>query len=328
MGDGRRPLLIDIEHAVDGVRDGMTIGLSGFAYQNAPMAIVREIIRRGIRDLTLVSGPTSGIETDLLIGAGCVSTVVTAGVSLERVAGIGPAFRHGVESGDVRVWECDECIWYVALQAAAWGVPYLLWPGGVGTSLPDLNPDLLEVREGNRTYLRVPPIRPEIVFIHAAEADPFGNVRESPRSYLGRSFAERALAEACAGPLIATVERVVENAEVVAAPEWTTLRGARIALAPWGAHPAGTSGRYVPDLGHVMEYGEAGRALLAGDPLPYDAYLRRFVHDQPGHSQYVDTIGQERLASLEMRVHLWGPRGTRFPRRGASRASRTICSSW
>ena len=72
------------------------------------MAVVREIIRRRLRNLTVVSGPTSGIETDLLIGAGCVTRIVAAGVTLERIASIAPAFRHHAENGKISVWECDE----------------------------------------------------------------------------------------------------------------------------------------------------------------------------------------------------------------------------
>ena len=85
----------DLQEVVDLVEDGMTVGMSGFSYQGPPMAVVREFIRRGLRDLTLISGPTAGIETDLLIGAGCVRRVITAGVALEQVAGIAPAFRPG-----------------------------------------------------------------------------------------------------------------------------------------------------------------------------------------------------------------------------------------
>src|SRR5881409_702551 len=173
------------------VRDGMALGLSGFSYQDPPMALVREIIRRGARDLTVISGPTSGIETDLLIGAGCVRHVVTAGIVFERILPIAPAFRRAAERGEIEVWECDECIWHLALKAGAWGLPYILWRGGVGSSIPELNPDLSEIEEGGRRYLRVPPIRPDIVFLHAPEADDYGNVRFSRRAYLGRTFAER-----------------------------------------------------------------------------------------------------------------------------------------
>ena len=53
---------------------------------NPPMAIVREIVKKGIKNLRLVSGPTSGIETDILIGAGCVKEVVTACVAFEKIS--------------------------------------------------------------------------------------------------------------------------------------------------------------------------------------------------------------------------------------------------
>jgi len=297
---GRSSRVIGLDAAVGMIEDGMTVGLSGFSYQNPPMAVVRAIVRAGIRDLTLVSGPTAGIETDLLVGAGCVRKVVAAGVAMERIAAIAPAFRYRAERGEIEVWECDECIWYVALQAGAWGVPYLLWRGGVATSLPELNPALIEVEEEGRPYLRVPAIRPDIVFVHADEADRFGNVREARRAYLGRSFAERALAAACAGPVVATVERLVPDEQTVAEPEWTMLTGAFVVEAPWGAHPGGVSGRYVPDLGHIEDYCAAARALAAGDALPYQDYLSRFVTGPGDHPAYLAAAGGGDLRQLEL----------------------------
>lgn len=271
---GRADALIDLDDAAAQVENGMTVGLSGFSYQGPPMAIVERLIARGLRDLTLVAGPTAGIETDVLIAAGCVRRVVAAGVALERVAGIAPAFRRAAESGAIEVWECDECIWYVALKAAAWGVPYLLWRGGVGTSLPELNPDLVEIEGHGGRFLQVPAIRPDIVFVHAAEADRFGNVRVAREAYLGRSFAERALAEACAGPLIATVEQIVDNARVAAEPERTLLFGARVALAPNGARPGGVSGRYAPDLAAIAAYARRAESGARGGDRASDGEPR------------------------------------------------------
>jgi len=299
-GPERALRLIALPEAAARVRDGMVVGLSGFSYQNPPMALVREIIRRGVKDLTIVSGPTSGLETDLLIGAGCVRTVVTAGVAFERVAAIAPAFRRAAERGDVRVWECDECIWHLALKAAAWGLPGILWRGGVATSIPELNPDLREIEEGGARYLRIPPIAPDIVLLHAAEADAYGNVRLPREAYLGRSFAERALALACRGDVIVTVERLVPNDEVVEAPERTLLRGALVAEVPWGAHPGGTNGRSLPDLPHYAEYVEAGEARRRGDPVGYQRYLERYVYGAEHHDDYVRTVGLDRLERLRL----------------------------
>jgi glutaconate CoA-transferase subunit A len=302
MSADRSDRLIEIPEAASLVRNGMTVGLSGFSYQNPPMAIVRELIRQGVKDLTLVSGPTSGIETDILIAAGCVRRLVSAGVSFENVDPIAPAFRYRAENGELEVWECDECIWYVALKAAAWGVPYLLWRGGVGSSLPELNSDLLEIEEAGEWYLRVAAIQPDIVFLQAPAADRFGNVQCSPRNYLGRRFAERALAEACAGPVVASVERVIPNQEVVAQPEWTLLRGALIAEAPWGSHPGGLSGVYVPDLDQIRLY-DAAAATLRSDG---DAALQKYLHDTvfglADHAAYIETLEAGRLDNLRMRA--------------------------
>jgi len=288
----------DLREAAALVRDGQVVGLSGFSYQNPPMSIVRELVRRGVKGLTVVSGPTSGLETDLLIGAGCATRVVTAGVAFEGVAAIAPAFRRAAERGDVSVWECDECIWHLALKAAAWDLPSVLWRGGVGTSLPELNPDLREVTEDGRRYLRVPPIRPDIVFLHAAEADPYGNVRMAREAYLGRTFSEAALARACRGPVVATVERLVANDEVVKAPERTIVRGALVVPAPGGAHPGGVSGRSAPDLEHYRDYAAAGEARRRGDPAPYQRYLERHVFGPEDHDAYLKGIGARRLESL------------------------------
>ncbi|MGH9748964.1 MAG: CoA transferase subunit A, partial [Candidatus Polarisedimenticolia bacterium] len=309
MSDARAERIIAAPEAAALVRDGMVVGLSGFSYQNPPMALVREVARRRVRDLTLVSGPTSGLETDLLIGAGCVRRVVTACVAFERVLAIAPAFRQAAERGDLAVWECDECIWHLALKAGAWGMPHLLWRGGVGSSLPELNDDLEEVEVEGRRYVKVPPIRPDVVFVHAAEADAYGNVRLPREAYLGRSFAERALALACRGPVVASVERIVPNEEVTDDPARTLLRGAQVVVAPWGAHPGGTTGRYVPDLDHYRDYAAAGEARRKGDPVAYQGYLERTVYGPQDHDDYLKTVGRDRLAALRLRTHRDGGGG-------------------
>ena len=55
-----------------------------------PMAATRALIKRGIRRLHLVALPTSSMQADLMIGAGCVETLETSAVSLGE---FGPAPR-------------------------------------------------------------------------------------------------------------------------------------------------------------------------------------------------------------------------------------------
>jgi hypothetical protein len=100
--------------------------------------------------------------------------------------------------------------------------------------------------------------------------------------------------------VIATVERLIANDEVVAHPEWTFVRGALVAEARWGAHPGGLSGCYVPDLECIRRYDEAGRTLRMGKSNNYERYLEDTVLGPGNHAAYTEAIGTERLEQLLM----------------------------
>src|SRR5260370_36934751 len=70
MNTRRRERIIDEVEAASWIESGMTIAIG----MPTPDAVVRRIIRRGLRDLTLVD---SGFSLDLLIGAGCVREEVS-----------------------------------------------------------------------------------------------------------------------------------------------------------------------------------------------------------------------------------------------------------
>ena len=79
-----------LDEAVAVVTDGCVLAVprevSGVA-----MAATRTLIRRGIKRLTLIALPTSSLQADLLIGAGCVETLETSAVSLGEF-GAAPRF--------------------------------------------------------------------------------------------------------------------------------------------------------------------------------------------------------------------------------------------
>ncbi len=65
-----------------------------------PMAATRALIRRGVKRLHLVALPTSSLQADLLIGAGCVATLETSAVSLGEF-GPAPRFTAAVTAGTI-----------------------------------------------------------------------------------------------------------------------------------------------------------------------------------------------------------------------------------
>ena len=67
---GREEILISETDAANWIDDGMTIAIGGFITTGHPMAIVREIVRRGVRNLRVVGSVLASMEVDMLIGAG------------------------------------------------------------------------------------------------------------------------------------------------------------------------------------------------------------------------------------------------------------------
>jgi glutaconate CoA-transferase subunit A len=83
------------------VQSGMRVGIGGGPVMITPVAMIREIIRSGARDLHLIAASTAGFGVDLLIGAGCVTSVEFAQVILNEF-GPAPNFRREAESGRLR----------------------------------------------------------------------------------------------------------------------------------------------------------------------------------------------------------------------------------
>ena len=65
-----------LEEAAGEVADGATVALGGLSMNAVPMAFVRELARRGVRDLTLVA-IVHGMPVEWLVAGGCVRKVIS-----------------------------------------------------------------------------------------------------------------------------------------------------------------------------------------------------------------------------------------------------------
>jgi glutaconate CoA-transferase subunit A len=92
---------VTIPEAAEGVTDGSYVGM---ASGMPPMALLREIVRRGVRDLRLVVVPSGGLQADFLIGAGCVASLESSAMSLGE-EGFAPNFRRAFVAGRVKSLE-------------------------------------------------------------------------------------------------------------------------------------------------------------------------------------------------------------------------------
>lgn len=289
MNTKRRERILDETEAANWIADGMTIAIG----QPTPMALVRQIVRRGVKNLTVVD---AGFSLDLLVAAGCVRKVI----SYYAGGGFGnpvmPAFRRAAERGEIEVWECEEGILCAGLQAAAQLLPFLPWRGGVGTSLPEINRDLKVFEDpiSGEKLLAVPPIKPDVTILHAATADAYGNVQHNGGPGWIDLFMYRA-----ADRNVVQVERVVANEHVRADPWKTTIPAVdAIVRAPFGAHPFYSRGFYSQDNDHLREYTSISSDFAAGKSEAMTTYLERYCRRPPTHADYLEQIGIKRLLSL------------------------------
>ena len=295
-GAERRSRLVDESSLSTWLRDGMCVALGGLATACHAMIGVRHMIRRGLRDLTVVGSAVGGLDVDLLIGAGCVRKVICPYVGAEALASIGPFYRAAAERGEIDVWECDEGQYYAGLQAAGQMLPFMPTRGGVGTSYPQANPALRVFDDPIRgdTLIAVPAIEPDVALLHAAHADQYGNVR-----FVGTGYADRLLWRAADRTLV-QVEQVVSNEEIRRAPERTALLADGVVRARFGAHPFSSPGFYLEDRPHIAELVEAGRTFARHrDRGPFERYLDRYVYGPADHVQYLEAIGLRRLLALD-----------------------------
>jgi glutaconate CoA-transferase subunit A len=292
----RKEKIIAEHEAADFISDGMTVAIGGFINCSHPMPLARQIIKRRIRNLTIVGPPSSGLDLDLLVGAGCASRIVSAYFGAETITPISPMIKHAAEAGTIDIFECDEGMYYAAIKAGAQRIPFLPTRTGVGTSYPDVNPELKLFRDPIRDepMVAVPAIRPDVALLYAGYSDAFGNVQ-----HVGTGYGDRSLYKA-ADRTIVCVEKVVSNQEIRKDPQKTTVPGAdAIVRSPFGSHPFSSPGFYAVDETHLGEYLSAARAYVrAGDRDPFERYLDTYIREPRDHVEYLERIGMRQLFSL------------------------------
>jgi glutaconate CoA-transferase subunit A len=164
-----------VDQAVAEVTDGMTIGIGGWGSRRKPMAFVRALVRKGVRDLTVVSygGPDIGI----LCATGQLKKAVYGFVSLDSIP-LEPHFRKARQNGTLEAVELDEGMFLLGLRAAAQRLPFLPTRAGLGSDVLKINPHLKTVKspyEDGEELVAVPALNVDVAFVHMNRADVLGN---------------------------------------------------------------------------------------------------------------------------------------------------------
>ncbi|MEZ5825077.1 MAG: CoA-transferase [Geminicoccaceae bacterium] len=254
------------------IEDGALVALAP-DYSGCALAVVRELIRRGARDLRLVGCPQLGLQGDLLVAGGCVAEIETAAIGLGEF-GLAPAFDRALRAGDIRVREATCPAIHAGLQAAEKGVSFLPMAGVIGSDLVSFRPDWKIVDDpftGDPALL-VPAIRPDIALFHAPLGDMDGNV------WIGIRRELMLMAHAAVRTLASVEECHSESLladEALAAGTIPALYVERTAVIGRGAAPCGLFGRYPAKGEWIAAYVAAARD--GGNEL--STFLERWLQE-------------------------------------------------
>ena len=277
------------------LRDGMTLGIGGWGPRRKPMALVREIMRSDLRDLTVVA--YGGADVGMLCAAGKVRKLVFAFVSLDAIP-LEPWFRKSREAGAIEVLELDEGMFQWGLKAAAFQLPFLPTRVGLGTDLAELG-GLKTVQSpyaDGETLVAMPALKLDAALLHVNRADWRGNIQAfGPDVYYDEWFAKAAAKTyVSCEELVDRMEdhypesakaNIVERCFVSGVVE---LRG--------GAHPSSMPPAYGWDMKAFKTYADAAK-----DPGEWGVVADKFVG--ASEADYLASVGgKEAVAALPLPV--------------------------
>jgi glutaconate CoA-transferase subunit A len=275
---------MSLKEVVAQLHDGMTIGVGGWGPRRKPMALIREILRSDLKDLTVVA--YGGPEIGMLCAAGKVSKLIYGFVSLDFIP-IEPYFRKAREAGAVKVAELDEGLLLLGLRAAGHNLPFAATRVGIASAVMAANPDFRTVKSpyaDGEELLAMPAIKLDAALIHVSRADRAGNTLTfGPDPYFDELFAR------AAGKVYVTTEELVdtiasENPEDMKANLFEPYLVTGVVETPLGAHPTTSHYAYGWDAPHLTAYGAS-----AGEEGGWKTYFDR--HIAGGEAAYLESVG-------------------------------------
>ncbi len=277
--------LIDPEAAVAGIADGDVLALGN----QKPMALLREIVRQGKKDLT-VYVMMGDYDVDLLCGAGCVREIH----GLFIVPQAGPHFREGVQSGAIRMVDEGEAPLHLSILAGSMNLPFLPLRG-YQNDIVTIHPEWKTFRSpvSDEELLAIKALVPDVALLHMPRSDELGNVQGEDLFVYDRTMAwwDKRIAMA-AKRTIVSVEEIIPTDQIRKHPERTVLpfyEVDAVAAAPRGAHPKGLPGSYEADAKHIGLYTEACQ-----DRAAYRAYLEKYIHGPRDNQAYLALVDADR----------------------------------
>lgn len=280
------------------VHDGDLVYAAGFTHL-IPFAAGHEIIRQGIKDLTLARA-TPDLIYDLMVAAGCARKVI---FSYSGNPGVGSLkwLRDGMQNGSLEWEEYSHFGMISRLQAGASGMPFMPMRQTGALDLERANPLYRRVADpyGGEDVVVVPALCPDVAVVHVQRADSEGN------AHIWGILGEQREAAFAAKRVILTAEEIVDADVIRSDPNRTLIPSlvvSAVCHVPWCAHPSYTQGYYDRDNELYLRWEE-----ISKDEASMKAYLDEWVYGVKDREEYLAKLSEDTRERLKPGVRLSAP---------------------
>ena len=276
------------------VSDESVVAIEGFTAFIC-FAAAHEIIRQQKNDLTLVR-MTPDLVYDQMIAAGVARKLIFSYLGNPGVGSL-HCIRRAIEKGIPRSLEIEEYSHggmvgrYIA---GASSLPFFPLRSYLGSDMPEVNPQIqfVESPYSNESIAVVPPLNPDVAFIHAQRADSQGNTQLWGLLGMQKevAFASR--------HVVVVVEEIVSEEIIRQDPNRTLIPGLivdAVVHEPYGAHPSYVQGYYDRDNAFYLSWEKVSR-----DQPATEAWLQEWVFDVADREAYIAKMGLETLDRLSI----------------------------
>ncbi|WP_126429668.1 CoA transferase subunit A [Brevibacillus marinus] len=161
--------VVELQEALRHFHDGMSLMVGGFGGVGNPPTLIRGILAKGVREITLISNDTAFPE----IGVGRLVTQRRVKKLITSHIGSNPNAGAQMTAGELEVEFCPQGILAERIRAGGVGLGGILSDIGIGTIAAQ---GKQTISVNGSTYLVETPLTADVAIVHAKRADRFGNL--------------------------------------------------------------------------------------------------------------------------------------------------------
>lgn len=193
---------ISAKKATEYIKEGSTLMVGGFMGVGTPHTIVRALVEKGTKDLTLICNDTAFVDkgVGLMVASKQFGKIIASHIGTNKETG------RQLTSGETEVVLIPQGTLAERIRAGGAGLGGFLTPTGVGTIVEE---GKTIIDEDGRKYILEKPLRADVAILHGSIVDKSGNVFHKKTT---RNF--NPIMALAAEVVIVEAEEVVEIGEI------------------------------------------------------------------------------------------------------------------